>query len=440
MSGDLELQDWEVGFSAAKPPLHDECVKKGHALRKKAEEHLKSVSKISSFARNVKFDHACQLYEDAATQFKLARQWEEAAECYKDCAYLQTIMKKGIDAAIFYQKTADLFMRCNLYDAVLNYKRCVHWFAQEGRFDIALRYQAKIAEMYYMDEDYDMAAEHFDRAALYCTEVHGEEHVYQYCYKTATCVSFIYDYEVGMEEFERCAKSCLMTNLKSAEASRFLFRAGLCAILQLEEDDAFFDKADEYLHKLKLIDVHVFPGSIFLKFLEDLLQAYSDLDINSFADFCFDMDNAVRFDFWELTMLRRIKRGLQLDMGNAPESDDDEDEFLDGETNPLRKKFAAALEADDEMEDVPDDELDEVNRMARQMAEDQAEAKAAYDKTEADMKAAFESGDAGEGMKKAMEVAGAKLKNMFNIKDKKKSIALKAHESMLAQQNADLNW
>ena len=60
--------------------------------------------------------------------------------------------------------------------------------------------------------------------------------------------------------------------------------------------------------------------------------------------------------------------------------------------NPLRKKFAAALEADDEMEDVPDDELDEVNRMARQMAEDQAEAKAAYDKTEADMKAAFESG------------------------------------------------
>ena len=77
MSGDLELQDWEVGFSAAKPPLHDECVKKGHALRKKAEEHLKSVSKISSFARNVKFDHACQLYEDAATQFKvqLIRPW-----------------------------------------------------------------------------------------------------------------------------------------------------------------------------------------------------------------------------------------------------------------------------------------------------------------------------------------------------------------------------
>lgn len=48
-------------------------------------------------------------------------------------------------------------------------------FAQEGRFDIALRYQAKIAEMYYMDEDYDMAAEHFDRAALYCAEVYGEE-------------------------------------------------------------------------------------------------------------------------------------------------------------------------------------------------------------------------------------------------------------------------
>ncbi len=57
---------------------------------------------------------------------------------------------------------------------------------------------------------------------------------------------------------------------------------------------------------------------------------YSDLDMARFADACFDMDNAVRFDFWELTMLRRIKRGLQLDEGKAPESDSDADEFLEG--------------------------------------------------------------------------------------------------------------
>ncbi len=180
--GDLEVQDWEVGFSAAKPPLHDECVKKAHALKEAAENHMKSTSKISSFARNIKFEHACQLYEEAIVQFKacclpapprmprwrvsrqpsahrhattltlaihsrnsltidppvnqihpptpnsqLARQWEEAAECYKNCAYLQTTMKRDMDAAVFYQKAADLFMRCNLYDAIINYQRCVHW-------------------------------------------------------------------------------------------------------------------------------------------------------------------------------------------------------------------------------------------------------------------------------------------------------------------------
>ncbi len=32
------------------------------------------------------------------------------------------------------------------------------------------------------------------------------QHVVPYCYKTAKCTSFIYDYEVGMQEFERCAK------------------------------------------------------------------------------------------------------------------------------------------------------------------------------------------------------------------------------------------
>ena len=50
----------------------------------------------------------------------------------------------------------------------------------------------------------------------------------------------------------------------------------------------------------------------FAQFLEDLIQAYSDLDMHRFADICYDMDNAVKFDFWELTMLRRIKRGLQV--------------------------------------------------------------------------------------------------------------------------------
>jgi len=71
MSTDLEVQDWEVGFSAAKPPLKDECTKKGFQLKEAAEAHMNSVSTISGFARNIKFDHACQLFEEAIIQFKV---------------------------------------------------------------------------------------------------------------------------------------------------------------------------------------------------------------------------------------------------------------------------------------------------------------------------------------------------------------------------------
>ena len=42
-------------------------------------------------------------------------------------------MKKNVDAAVFYQKAADLFLRCNLYDAIVNYKRCVHWCVRLAR-------------------------------------------------------------------------------------------------------------------------------------------------------------------------------------------------------------------------------------------------------------------------------------------------------------------
>jgi len=68
---DLELQDWETGFSAAKPPLPDECVRKGHALKEEAEVEMKKISKISGFARDIKFEFVTQMYEDAVTQFKV---------------------------------------------------------------------------------------------------------------------------------------------------------------------------------------------------------------------------------------------------------------------------------------------------------------------------------------------------------------------------------
>ena len=61
------------------------------------------------------------------------------------------------------------------------------------------------------------------------------QHVYQYCYKTATCVSFIYDYEVGMEEFERCAKYVVRT----AMCVHFPHSC-LCAYLEVLWISAFF--------------------------------------------------------------------------------------------------------------------------------------------------------------------------------------------------------
>jgi hypothetical protein len=69
---------------------------------------------------------------------------------------------------------------------------------------------------------------------------------------------------------------------------------------------------DKYLQHLKLVDPYVFGGCKYYHFVEDIVQAYSDMDMDAFADACFNMDNAVRFDFWELTMLRRIKRGIQV--------------------------------------------------------------------------------------------------------------------------------
>lgn len=269
-----------------------------------------------------------------------------------EAAYLNVLLKRYHKAATFYRDAAEMYERCNLYDTVQNFKRAIFYYAQEARFDEAIRYEVRVATIYFEDEDWDNAAEHYDRAALYCRKTVSLVSAIPWSFKVGECLGFIMDYDIAMVEFERIAKDCQTHNLHRYNCAYYLLHAGFMGILFLEEDDNFFDKMDLYIEKLISIAPDIFPISKEYKFLQDVLNAYSDMNMDDFADHCYNFDNCTNMNYWLLTMLRRIKRSIELDAGDEPDSESDTEIFLkEGEEHPLRPKFELASTKREDLDD-----------------------------------------------------------------------------------------
>lgn len=64
-----------------------------------------------------------------------------------------------------------------------------------------------------------------------------------------------------------------------------------------------------------------FGGSREAQFVEDLMKAISDYDIEQFSQVCFDYDKIYKLDAWKTTLLVRMKRNLQAEAGEGDEPD-----------------------------------------------------------------------------------------------------------------------
>lgn len=345
-----------------------------------------------------------------------------------EAAYLNVLLKRYHKAATYYRDAAEMYERCNLYDCCQNFKRAIFYYAQEARFDEAIRYEVRVARIYYEDEDWDEASEHFDRAALYCRKTVSLISAIPWTRKVGECLGFVMDYDLAMIEFERIAKDCQTHNLHRYNCNNYLLHAGLMGILFLEEDDNFFDKMDAYIEKLIAIAPDIFPLSKEYKFLQDVLNAYSDMNMDDFADHCYNFDNCTKLNYWLLTMLRRIKRSIELDAGVEPDSESDTEIFLqEGEDHPLRPKFELGATNPDDLDEpkAPD---------ANELVHTEEEQR--YKDEEKRVKEALQNAETAE--EKAMVLRNAGLLELKKVMEQARK--KRKPKPKLEENDDDLNW
>ncbi|CAE8584904.1 unnamed protein product [Polarella glacialis] len=140
-------------------------------LVKKADSKIKGGGGLFSFLTGgPKYDEAIEIYQQAANQFKLAKLWQEAGNCFVQCAYCADKSGSKSDEANFLTEAGNVLKKISTVGAVENFEKAIGIYSASGRFQQAGKLLMSIAELYEAErlqhkeckEFYKRAAEMFE--------------------------------------------------------------------------------------------------------------------------------------------------------------------------------------------------------------------------------------------------------------------------------------
>ncbi|CAI5747344.1 unnamed protein product [Peronospora destructor] len=269
------------------------------------EKALKKTSFFSFGSSSQRSEDASDLFEKAGNQFKIAKNWQMAAEAYEKCARCQSRMEENSRAAQFYQQAAEALAKVNAMDAMVHYKTAISMLCDAGRFSNAAKLQKKVGEIYEQQNNKEEALEAYRQAADYFSGENQSSSANSMLLKVAQFSAELEKFEAALEIYEDIAKSSMESSLLKFNAKNHLLNAGICA-LATKDMVLVQMKWDEFQD----ID-YTFADSREGRFLQQMNQSYEVFNADTFADAVFQFDTISKIEPWKISLLLRIKEGIQ---------------------------------------------------------------------------------------------------------------------------------
>jgi len=298
---------------------------KGEDLMKQAEASLK---KWSLFGNTQKFEDAVELYERAAAQFKLNKQWKEAAEAYMKAADVcEKNLKNDADAVDKMQNAAKCYQNCNPKEAVTIFRKVVKMHQDTGRLSTAANEWKEIAKLEEKEGHMQAAREAWEKAATCHEASNGKAAATQCLPQVARICADEADYKKAVELFEKCAHQALDSELGKWSASEYLYKAALCNLV-LETKSGETKDVTEQLDRY--VEEHpAFETAREYKFLKGIIDAFDKDDVEKFTEVVFKFDSVLKLDNWTSKLLLKIKdvlkEGVQQPSGQGGKTGDNKD-------------------------------------------------------------------------------------------------------------------
>jgi len=250
---------------------------------------------------------ALELFTRAATQYKMANYWCKAGECYEHAAMNADRSDDSIEAENLYADAARAFAHvavdkaCKLYEVVL--KR----LEERNELERVAKMCKEIGELLENDMNLTLAKVYYSRAGE-LFHVEQKQAWSNGCYiKLAEFAALEEDYNTAAEYFERVARSSL-NSLSKYNVTNWLFKAGLCN-LATGATIGDMKHAASTLEQFKLMYAR-FDSSRECKLLDDIVVEWDKKDAEAFTNIVADYDQVSKLESWTATALLIMKKQL----------------------------------------------------------------------------------------------------------------------------------
>mmetsp|Transcript_36751 Transcript_36751/g.85360 ORF Transcript_36751/g.85360 Transcript_36751/m.85360 type:complete len:294 (-) Transcript_36751:79-960(-) len=279
----------------------------GRELVAQAEGKLKGKGGLFGlFGGGPNYADAQDLYQQAANQFKIAKDWNEAANCFGQCAFCAQKQGSQNDEANFYNDAANVLKKVSTVQAVEQWEKAVGIFSAAGNFQKAGKLLLSIAELYESEllAPKDTKAYYKRAAEMFDLDDHGKSSLSKCNLKFAEYAAKDGEVQEAIRVFESEGEKALQNTLLQYGAKDHFFRAG---ILHLSVGDPV--NIQMALDKYRSLDPR-FADSREGQLLQFLAEAFEAKDVDMFVEKLGDYDAITKLDPWKTEFLVKVKENI----------------------------------------------------------------------------------------------------------------------------------
>jgi alpha-soluble NSF attachment protein len=289
---------YSAHLEMSKGPPGDE---KAYELMKQAEKKLK---KFSLFSSN-KHEEAAEIYQKAASFFKLAKKYNEAGDAFVKSADCFSKQGNKYDAATNYNDAAGCYKKISPMDAIRCLNTASELYMDLGRFAQAAKVKKEIGETYEAEMNFENALEAFEEAANYFQGEDSLSSANQCLLKVGQLAAQLDNFDKAIEVYEKVAEASVESQLLKWSVKDYYLRAGICYLCKGASMDL-----PAHMERYSQMDV-TFNSTREYRFLQDIVAAVDNTDVETFTNVVADFDQISKLDAWKTSMLLKIKQKMR---------------------------------------------------------------------------------------------------------------------------------
>ncbi|KAJ4979245.1 hypothetical protein NE237_010025 [Protea cynaroides] len=272
---------------------------RGQEFEKKAEKKLTGWKLFGGS----KYEDASELYEKAASSYKLAKSWDKAGSAYIKVADCHLKSESKHEAVSSYVDAAKCYYKTSPKEAIACLTMAVYLSKEIGRFNIAGRHCKEIGELCEKELDFEQAIVFYEQAVDMFESEESTAPANQCKKKIAQFAAQMEQYQKAIVIYEDIARQSMNNNKYSFKG--YTLNAGICQLCR--GDLVAINNALERYQELD----PTFRGTREYKLLADLAAAINEEDVARFTNVIKEFDSVTPLDAWRTTLLLRVKQAVK---------------------------------------------------------------------------------------------------------------------------------